>query len=94
MPVVADGSHSIVEGTPEKWPALLGYNRVFPDDDAEELVSVDEDSLVVVGEHGDGRSAAFTSDCVPTGAPRISPTGTTTTRSGPTLPARPLASNA
>lgn len=64
-PVVADDSHPIVEETPEEWPALLGYNRVFPDEDAEELVSVDEDPLVVVGNHGDGRSAAFTSDCAP-----------------------------
>ena len=64
-PVVADSSHSVVEGTPKEWPALLGYNRVFPDEDAQELVSVDGDPLMVVGEHGDGRSAAFTSDCAP-----------------------------
>lgn len=64
-PMVADGSHSIVQGTPEEWPALLGYNRVFSDDEADELVSVDDDPLLVVGEQGEGRSAAFTSDCAP-----------------------------
>ena len=57
--------HPVVDGIPDEWPALLGYNRVTPDDDAHELVSVDGDPLVVVGEHGDGRSAAFTSDCAP-----------------------------
>jgi uncharacterized membrane protein len=64
-PIVSEASHAIVDGLPEEWPALLGYNRVVPDEDAEELVRVDEDPLVVVGEHGEGRSAAFTSDCAP-----------------------------
>lgn len=58
-------NHSIIDGFPEEWPAMLGYNRVTPDDEATELVSVDDDPLLVVGEHGDGRSAAFTSDCAP-----------------------------
>lgn len=57
--------HSIVEGMPEEWPAMLGYNRVTPDDDATEVVSVEDDPLLVVDEHGDGRSAAFTTDCAP-----------------------------
>jgi uncharacterized membrane protein len=57
--------HPITESVPDDWPALLGYNRVTPDDDAEELVAVDDDPLVVAGEHGDGRSVAFTSDCAP-----------------------------
>lgn len=64
-PVISEASHAIVDGLPEEWPALLGYNRVVPDDGAKELVRVDEDPLVVVGEHGEGRSAAFTSDCAP-----------------------------
>jgi len=65
VPVVAADSHAITDDLPGEWPALLGYNRVVPDDDAEELVRVGEDPLVVVGSHGDGRSAAFTSDCAP-----------------------------
>lgn len=65
IPVVSEGSHTIVDGLPEEWPALLGYNRVVPDSDAEELVRVDDDPLVVVGDYGEGRSAAFTSDCAP-----------------------------
>lgn len=64
-PVVTDHTHSIVKDAPAEWPALLGYNRVFPDDDATQLVGVNEDPLLVVGRYGDGRSAAFTSDCAP-----------------------------
>lgn len=64
-PSTVDGGHPVTESVPEDWPALLGYNRVEPDEGAEELVAVDDDPLVVVGEHGDGRSAAFTSDCAP-----------------------------
>jgi uncharacterized membrane protein len=72
VPAVTDDSHPVVAELPEQWPALLGYNRVVPDGDADELVRVDEDPLVVVGEHGDGRSAAFTSDCAPHwGAPQF-----------------------
>jgi uncharacterized membrane protein len=65
VPTGRDVDHAVVDGLPTEWPALLGYNRVEADDDARELVRVDEDPLVVVGEHGDGRSAAFTSDCAP-----------------------------
>ena len=64
-PVVADYDHPVVDGLPGEWPALLGYNRVTTDEDADELVRVGSDPLVVVGEHGDGRSGAFTSDCAP-----------------------------
>jgi uncharacterized membrane protein len=64
-PVTSEGSHAVLDGVPQEWPPLLGYNRVVPDDDADELVRVDEDPLVVVGDHGEGRSAAFTSDCAP-----------------------------
>lgn len=58
-------NHSVVNGFPEEWPAMLGYNRVTTDDNATEVVSVEDDPLLVVGNHGDGRSAAFTSDCAP-----------------------------
>jgi len=64
-PVVTAGSHPIVDELPGEWPALLGYNRVTTDDGAEKLVQVDDDPLVVAGDHGDGRSAVFTSDCAP-----------------------------
>jgi uncharacterized membrane protein len=58
-------SHPVLEGVPEEWPHFLGYNRVTPDAGAEELVRIADDPLLVVGEEGEGRSAAFTSDCAP-----------------------------
>ncbi|MBB5159174.1 glutamine amidotransferase [Saccharopolyspora phatthalungensis] len=51
------------------WPHLLGYNRVLARPGSTTLATVNGDPLVVVGEHGNGRSAAFTSDCSPHWAP-------------------------
>jgi uncharacterized membrane protein len=51
------------------WPALLGYNQVAPAAGAETLVTVGGDPLLVIGSHGSGRSAAFTSDLAPHWAP-------------------------
>ena len=65
VPVRRDIGHRAVEDLPTEWPPLLGYNRVETDEDADVLVTVDDDPLLVVGEHGQGRSAAFTSDCAP-----------------------------
>jgi uncharacterized membrane protein len=57
-------THPITEDLPEEWPMLLGYNKVKPE--GEVLVrTVGEDPLLVVGEYGKGRTAAFTSDCSP-----------------------------
>jgi uncharacterized membrane protein len=64
-PEVTAPDHPVVADLPDEWPSFLGYNRVTVDDDASELVSFDDDPLLVVGEHGDGRVAAFTSDCAP-----------------------------
>ena len=50
-------------------PAVLGYNKVTPRDDATVLVKVGDDPLVVVGEVGEGRCMAFTTDCGPHWAP-------------------------
>lgn len=64
-PTVTETSHAIVDRLPDEWPAMLGYNRVVPDGNAEQLARVDDDPLLVIGEHGEGRTAAFTSDCAP-----------------------------
>lgn len=64
-PETIDSSHQVTEDIYGEWPSLLGYNRVSVDTDADELVEVGGDPLLVVGHHGDGRSAAFTSDCAP-----------------------------
>jgi uncharacterized membrane protein len=66
---VGDSSHAITAGLPAEWPALLGYNKVVAKPDAEVLVRVGGDPLVVAGTYGKGRSAVFTSDCGPHWAP-------------------------
>lgn len=55
---------------PDEWPAVLGYNRVVADDDAEVWATVDDDPLLAVGTHGSGRTFAFTTDCAPHWAPQ------------------------
>jgi uncharacterized membrane protein len=70
VPEVLDGTHPVTEDLSTDWPHFLGYNRVEVDDDASELVRVDDDPLVAVGDHGDGRSAVFTSDCAPHWGPQ------------------------
>jgi uncharacterized membrane protein len=64
-PNVIEPKHTAVSEVANEWPDVLGYNRVVSDRDATELVRVDDDPLLAVGKHGDGRSAAFTSDCAP-----------------------------
>lgn len=64
-PKVVANDHPVLTGIPDEWPHFLGYNRVVPDDDAVEVLSFDSDPLLVVGDHGAGRTAAFTSDCAP-----------------------------
>lgn len=54
---------------PAEWPAVLGYNKVTADDDATVWATVDDDPLLVVGDHGDGSAFAFTTDCAPHWAP-------------------------
>lgn len=64
-PRVLRPEHLLTAGLPESWPYLLGYNRVRAKEGAETIVAVDDDPLIVVGSHGAGRVAAFTSDCAP-----------------------------
>lgn len=55
----------VIDGLSNDWPWFLGYNRVKAKDGAETVIGFDEDPLLVTGEFGQGRSAAFTSDCTP-----------------------------
>jgi len=66
---VPTADHPILDGITGPWPAILGYNRVAPDDGADVLVTVGSDPLLAVAEIDAGRSAAFTSDCAPHWAP-------------------------
>jgi uncharacterized membrane protein len=62
-------AHEIVEGLPDRWPALLGYQRVVQRGGAEVLATVNGDPLLVVWTAGSGRALAFTSDVGPHWAP-------------------------
>lgn len=64
-PEVVDGTHPVTADIDGEWPDFLGYNRFEADGDAAELVRIDDDPLLVVGDHGEGRSAGFASDCAP-----------------------------
>ncbi len=58
-------SHEVVAGLPEAWPYFLGYNQVVAKPEAQVVVTAGADPLLVVGSLGEGRTAAFTSDCAP-----------------------------
>jgi uncharacterized membrane protein len=64
-PKVVESAHPIVTDLPAAWPYVLGYNRVTAKADAATIVAVEDDPLIVVGSHGSGRVATFTSDCAP-----------------------------
>lgn len=57
--------HEVLEGVEKEWPMLLGYNRFKAKEDGETLVGYEGDPIVTVGQYGEGRTAAFASDCAP-----------------------------
>lgn len=61
--------HPVLAGLPADWPPILGVNEVMPRDGAEILARIPGDQgghpLLVLGSHGKGRTAAWTSDVGP-----------------------------
>lgn len=68
-PVIDRPGHPALAGLTGDWPPLLGVNEVEPKAGAEVLARLPADQggwpLLVVGEHGRGRTAAWTSDIGP-----------------------------
>jgi uncharacterized membrane protein len=62
---VLEPEHPVLQGITGEWPVLLGYNRVEADAGTAVLARIDEDPLLVVGEHGRGKTLAWTSDVGP-----------------------------
>lgn len=61
-PVVAQEHPLVGYG---EWPRLLGYNKLAAKPDADELLSYNGDAILTVGTYGEGKTAAFASDCSP-----------------------------
>lgn len=57
--------HPILDGLDATWPYFLGYNRLAEKTGREVLLRVGNDPFLVVGTEGEGRVAAFASDCSP-----------------------------
>lgn len=57
-------THAILEGLTQ-WPHFLGYNRFKTKDGANVLMKANNDPFLVLGTYGQGRAAAFASDCSP-----------------------------
>jgi uncharacterized membrane protein len=57
--------HEVLAGIAGEWPFFLGYNQLTAKPDAELVMSIEGDPFLVLGRHGDGRTAAFASDCSP-----------------------------
>jgi uncharacterized membrane protein len=68
-PLLRNANHPIASGLPERWPCLLGYNRIIAKPNAEVIATAADDPLVVAWQFGKGRAVAFASDCGPHWAP-------------------------
>jgi uncharacterized membrane protein len=57
--------HAVLEGIPSQWPHFLGYQRLIAKPDATTVMTAGGDPFLVLGTYGNGRVAAFASDCSP-----------------------------
>jgi uncharacterized membrane protein len=64
VPAVCHG-HPALDGVPGDWPHFLGYNHTLPRAGSDIVMTIAGDPYLALGEYGNGRSAAFTSDCAP-----------------------------
>jgi len=62
--------HTILNGFPEKWPYILGYNRLIPKPDADVIVEFEKDPIITLGTYGQGRTIAYATDCTAHWAPK------------------------
>ncbi|TBO57459.1 cytoplasmic protein [Streptomyces kasugaensis] len=62
--------HPVTAGLDDRWPILLGYQRLTAKDDATVLATVEGRPLLAVRTEGAGRTLAFASDISPHWAPR------------------------
>jgi uncharacterized membrane protein len=67
-PTIEQPDHPILAGIPGEWPFFLGYNKLKPGNDPI-LIKCQGDPFLAVRQYGQGRTAAFASDCSPHWAP-------------------------
>lgn len=68
--LVCDPSRSpLLKGLPEKWPYILGYNRLIPKQNADVILEYEGDPIIALGKHGKGRTMAYATDCTAHWAP-------------------------
>lgn len=58
-------NHPIVQGVPEQFPNILGYNKLKAKEDAVVLASRGDDALISIRQYGEGRTFAYATDCSP-----------------------------
>jgi uncharacterized membrane protein len=65
-PDVTAPDHPVLKGIEGQWPTFLGYNRLIARPDVTVLLRMGrEDPFLAVWDYGEGRAAAFASDCGP-----------------------------
>ncbi|MFC4986744.1 glutamine amidotransferase [Saliphagus infecundisoli] len=68
-PAGAHPKNEAIEELPDELPHILGYNRFKADDNATVWATVNDDPFLVVGDHGEGSTFAYATDCAPHWAP-------------------------
>lgn len=62
-------AHPIVDGVDAEWPAILGYQRLTARPGTTTAATVEDRPMLVLGDHGAGRTLAFATDIGPHWAP-------------------------
>lgn len=65
QPVLTAEGYSIMKELEGEWSYLLGYNQTEAKKDAKVLMKYGDAPILAVGDYGEGRTFAWTSDCAP-----------------------------
>jgi len=55
--------HRVLSALPGQWPYILGYNRLIAKENAEVIVSFENDPIITLGTFEKGRTMAYATDC-------------------------------
>lgn len=69
-PTIVSPSHPVLANVPQKnWPCIYGYNKLIPKENAEIIVEVNGDPMIILGTYGNGKVCAYATDCSPHWSP-------------------------